>query len=111
MQVANTILGQWGPALLVCFTLVTGLFYQNSRMNDLGKRIDDLKSSTEKRIDDLKSSMDRRLDDLKSWMDKRFEDMKSLMDKRFDDMKDYVKSEFKRVDERIDRLESPIARK
>jgi hypothetical protein len=33
------------------------------------------------------------------------------MDKRFDDLKDYIKSEFKRVDERIDRLEGPITRK
>jgi len=86
MQVANTILSQWGPALLVCFTVVMGLFYQNSRMNDLGKRIDDVKGSLDRRIDDLKSSMDAR----------------------FDDMKDYIKSEF---NERIDRLESPLARK
>jgi hypothetical protein len=77
MQAANTILGQWGPALLVCFTVVLGLFYQNARMSDLSRRIDDLKGSIGKRIDDLK---------------------------------DYIKSEFKRVDERIDRLKSPLAR-
>ncbi len=89
MQVANAILNQWGPALLICFTVVLGLFYQNSRMNDLGRRIDDVKASLDKRIDDLKGSIE----------------------KRFDDLKDYIKSEFKRVDERIDRLESPLARK
>jgi hypothetical protein len=89
MQVANAILSQWGPALLVCFTVVLGLFYQNSRINDLNRRIDDLKASFDKRFDDLKASID----------------------KRFDDMKDYIRSEFKRVDERIDRLESPIVRK
>jgi hypothetical protein len=82
MQTANTILSQWGPAILVCFTLIIGLFYQNARMTDLG------------------SSMDRR-----------FDDMKSFFDKRFDDLKDLMKSEFKRVDERIDRLESPVLRK
>jgi hypothetical protein len=96
MLAANTILSQWGPALLICFTVVLGLFYQNGRINDLGRRIDDLN----RRIDDLKGSMDRRIDDLKG-----------SIDKRFDDLKDYIKSEFKRVDERIDRLESPIARK
>ncbi len=89
MQAANAILNQWGPALLICFTVVLGLFYQNSRMNDLGRRIDDVKASLDKRIDDLKGSIK----------------------KRFDDLKDYIKSEFKRVDERIDRLESPLARK
>jgi len=82
MQVANTILSQWGPALLVCFTVIVGLFYQNTRMTDL-----------------------------RASLDKRFDDMKSSFDKRFDDLKDLMKSEFKRVDERIDRLESPLARK
>ena len=71
MQIANTILRQWGPALLVCFTVVLGLFYQNARMSDLNKRIDDLKGSIDKRFDD--------------------------MNKRFDDLKDYIKAEFKRV--------------
>jgi hypothetical protein len=33
------------------------------------------------------------------------------MDNRFDDLKDYIKSEFKRVDDRIEWLESPLARK
>ena len=99
MQVANNILSQWGPALLVCFTVVIGLFYQNSRINDLNKRIDDLKLSIDKRIDDLKLSIDKRIDDLKL-----------SIDNRFDDLKDYIKSEFKRVDDRIDRLESPIVR-
>jgi hypothetical protein len=71
MQAANNILNQWGPALLVCFTVIIGLFYQNTRMSDF----------------------------------------KGAIDKRFDDLKDYIKSEFRRVDERIDRLESPLARK
>jgi hypothetical protein len=89
MQAVNTILSQWGPALLVCFTVIIGLFYQSARMTD------------------LRSSIDKRFDD----MSKRFDDMKSSFDKRFDDLKDLMKSEFKRVDERIDRLESPLARK
>ena len=71
MQAANNILNQWGPALLVCFTVIIGLFYQNTRMSDF----------------------------------------KGAIDKRFDNLKDYIKSEFRRVDERIDRLESPLARK
>jgi len=78
MQVANTILSQWGPAVLVCFTVVLVMFFQNSRISDL-----------------------------KSSVDKRFDDLKTSIDNRFDDMKDYIKSEFKHVAERIDRLESP----
>ncbi len=100
MQTANTILSQWGPALLVCFTVIIGLFYQNARMSDL-------RSSMDGRFHDMKSSFDKRFDDMKSSFDKRFDDM----GKRFDDLKDLMKSEFKRVDERIDRLESPLVRK
>jgi DNA anti-recombination protein RmuC len=111
VQVANNILSQWGPALLVCFTVVLGLFYQNSRMNDLNKRIDDLKASSDKRFDDMKAAFDKRFDDLKAAFDKRFDDLKTSIDHRFDDMKDYIMSEFKRVDERIDRLESSLVRK
>jgi hypothetical protein len=83
MQVANKILSQWAPALLVCFTVVLGMFFQNSRMNDMNERIDDLKGAVDNRLDD--------------------------MNKRFDDLKDYITSEFKRVNEK--RLESPIVRK
>jgi hypothetical protein len=71
MQTANAIFAQWGPSLMVCFTIVIGLFYSNSRLNDL----------------------------------------KDAFNKRIDDLKDYIGSEFKRVDERIDRLESPLVRK
>jgi len=34
-----------------------------------------------------------------------------MLDERFDDLKHDIRSEFKRVDERIDRLERPLARK
>jgi len=48
---AGTFLNIWGPALLVCFTMIAGLFFQNARMNDL-------KDSLNKRIDDLKTHID-----------------------------------------------------
>jgi hypothetical protein len=47
----------------------------------------------------------RRIDDLRDSINKRFDDM----NKRFDDMRDLIKSEIKRVEERIDRLEHSIA--
>ena len=78
MQMTNAILSQWGPDLLICFTVVVGLIYQNTRMTD------------------MRDALSKRFDD---------------MGKRFDDLKDLMKSEFKRVDERIDRLESPLVRK
>ena len=48
----------------------------------------------------------RRIDDLKDSMNKRFDDVNS----RFDDMRDLVKSEVRRIEDRIGRLESPIVR-
>jgi len=72
MQAANTLLNQWGPALLVCFTVIIGLFYQNARLSD------------------LRASLDRRFDDLKDSFEKRFDDLRSSIDNRFDDLKDYI---------------------
>jgi len=36
------------------------------------------------------------------------DDLKDSMNKRFDDLRDLLKSEIKRVEQRIDRLEHPI---
>ncbi len=70
MPAPTRFLKIWGPALLVCFTVIVGLFYQNTRMKDL----------------------------------------KDAFNTRIEDLKDYIKSECKRADERIDRLEERIAR-
>jgi hypothetical protein len=42
-------------------------------------------------------------------LDRRIDDLRDSMNKRFDDMRDLIKSEIKRVEERIDRLEHSIA--
>ena len=46
----------------------------------------------------------RRIDDLRDSMNKRFDDM----NRRFDDMRDLLKSEIKRVEDRIERHDHPI---
>ena len=48
----------------------------------------------------------RCIDDLRDSMNGRFNDM----NKRFDDLHDLLKSEVKRLDDRLDRLEHPIVR-
>jgi|GEM_PF-5352826 len=83
----SALLSEWGPALLVCFTVVIRLFYQNTRMNDLNSPISDLNT----RMDDIKKSLDTRMDDLKR-----------SVDTQIDDLKLFIGAEFKRVDERID---------
>jgi hypothetical protein len=44
-------------------------------------------------------------------MTKRFDDLRDSMNKRFDDLHDLLKSEVKRVEERLHHLEHPIVRK
>jgi len=111
MVSANTFPNIWGPALLACFTVIVGLFYQNARMNDLNARIEDLRDSVNKRFDDMNESFNKRFNDLNESFNKRFDDLTRSVDKRIDDLKDYIGSEFKRVDQRIDRLEIPVGRK
>jgi len=42
------------------------------------------------------------------FQNRRIDDLRDSMNKRFDDLRDLVKSEIKRVEERIERLEHPI---
>jgi hypothetical protein len=75
--VANAV-NLWGPALLVYLTVILGFLWTNSGFND------------------MRSSMS----DLRSYIDARF----NAQDKRMDDLRDFVKSEVRRIEERI----SPI---
>lgn len=76
----NPIINQWGPAAVFVGGYLVGIFFQNRRI--------DLRDSLATRIDDLRDSMN----------------------KRFDDLHDLLKSEVKRIEERLERLEHPIAR-
>ncbi len=44
------------------------------------------------------------------FQNRRIDDLRDSMNKRFDDLRDLLKSEVKRVEERLDRLEHPIVR-
>ena len=44
-------------------------------------------------------------------MTTRFNDLRETMNKRFDDLHDLLKSEVKRIEDRLERLEHPIARR
>ena len=75
----------WGPAFLICLTVVIGIFYNNARLGDFSRRLDDA---------------GKRGDDIRSYIDARF----NGIDRRFDDLKDFIKSEVRRLEER----QSPI---
>ena len=75
-------LSQWGPVAVIMGGYMLGFYFQN------------------RRIDDLRDSINSRFDGVNSRFDS--------VNKRFDDLRDLLKSEIKRVEERIDRLEHPI---
>ncbi len=77
----SPIINQWGPVAVIVGGYLLGIYFQN-----------------------------RRIDDLRDSMNRRFDDLRETMNKRFDDLHDLLKSEVKRVEERLDRLEHPIVR-
>jgi len=84
----NPIINQWGPVAVIVGGYLLGVYFQSRSIAHLNRRIDDLRDSLSKRLDDLRETMN----------------------KRFDDLHDLLKSEVKRVEERLDRLEHPIVR-
>ncbi len=88
-------LAQWGPIAVIVAGYLLGAYFQN-------RRIDDLKDSLNKRFDDA----NKRFDDV----NRRFDDTNMSINKRFDDLRDLLKSEVRRVEERIGHLESPVIR-
>ena len=86
-----TAINRWGPAILVCFTVLLGIILNNSK------------------ISDLRSDMNQRFGDI----NQRFVDINQRfvdMNRRFDDLRDLIRSEVKRLEDRLDRLERPIFR-
>ncbi len=43
-------------------------------------------------------------------LDRRIDDLRDSINKRFDDLHDLLKSEVKRIEDRLERLEHPIVR-
>jgi hypothetical protein len=72
-------LNQWGPVAVIVGGYLLGMNFQN-----------------------------RRIDDLRDSMNKSFDGLKGQMNTRFDDLRDLLKSEVKRVEDRIERHGHPI---
>ena len=47
-------MNQWGPALLVVFTVVLGVVFNNSRISDLRSHVDSRMDDFNNRLNDLK---------------------------------------------------------
>jgi hypothetical protein len=81
----NSAINIWGPALLVCFTVLIGILTNN-------KRIDDLWSDLTGRIDGLEKQLNSRIDDLRSDLIAGIEGLE------------------KRLVDRLERLEHPVVK-
>jgi hypothetical protein len=84
-------LTQWCQAAVIISGYLLSVYFQN-------RRIDDLKDSVNKRFDDA----NKRFGDV----NRRFDDTNMSINKRFDDLRDLLKSEVRRVEERIGHLEA-----
>ena len=76
----------WAGVAVVVLGYVIGFYLQRRDIDKLESRMDKMEASLNRRIDDLRSEMVAR----------------------FDGLRDPLRSEIKRVEERIDRLERPV---
>ncbi len=99
-------------AVIIVLGYLFGFYFQNRRIDDLrdsiNQRLDDVNqrfTDTNQRLNDMNqrlNDMNQRLND----MNQRLNDMEG----RFSDLKDFIKAENSRPEDRIERLEHPVAR-
>jgi archaellum component FlaC len=82
----------WGPAIVIIAGYLLGFYFQHRDIERLERRLN------------------QRIDDLRLDLNKRIDDFRSEINHRFDDLKDWIRSEVKRLEERIERLEHPVSR-
>jgi tetrahydromethanopterin S-methyltransferase subunit G len=101
--------------LPVILTFVAATWYQGKRLDDLGKRIDDLRIGVNGRIDDLGKRIDdlgKRIDDLRGEMTRGFEAVNRRIDETIKRL-DHIEAKLDGHAERIAKLEErtgPISR-
>jgi hypothetical protein len=84
------------PALVIMVTVFIAAVSNN-------KRIDDLRLDFNQRMDDLRTDFNQRMDDLRT-------DFNQRMDERIDGLRSEISNGFRRLEERLERLEHPITR-
>ena len=74
----------WGAVVVIVLGYVLGFYFQSRSIAHLDKRIDDLRAEINARFAEVNH--------------------------RFDDLKDWIRSEMKRLEERIERIEHPVVK-
>lgn len=69
----NQAINVWGPAIIVCLTVVIGIVMNNRGIDAVNRRIDDLRSELTARIDDLRKDLTARIEGLEKRLTDRLE--------------------------------------
>jgi hypothetical protein len=128
----NPALIQWGPALLILFGIVLGVNYNNRSISHLDARISGEIGHLSTRISEengfLSTRMTEQYDQRSTRMTQqnehlsnrvggeighlstRIDDLIRGQEIRHSDLKDFIKSEVRRLEDRIERIERPVIR-
>ena len=90
----------WLAVAVVMLGYIVGFYFQH-------RELDKLETSLNRRIDDLRSEMSTRFTGLQSEMNARFAALQSEISARFAALHELLKSEVKRLEDRLDRIEYP----
>ena len=90
-------------------TAVLAIWNNNKRLNEMSKRMDDIKSSLENRIGDLHTGFGRRMDDFHTGLDRRMDDFQSGLGNRMDDLRDEMRTGFSDIKLRLGKVEDRVS--
>jgi peptidoglycan hydrolase CwlO-like protein len=111
------IVALYMPSPVILTTVVLGVFSNNRGLEQVGKRIDDLRNDINKRSDELRDDIGRQIEGINKRIDdthKRIDELRDDTNRRFDETNKRMDELGERLEARIDRLEArlehPIAR-
>jgi len=102
-----SILIVWLGSTLVNIRAINALAH---RIDDQGKRIDELGKNLNQRIDELGKSLNQRTDELGNNLNQRIQDYSQGLNLRIDDLRSEMRAGFASVNERLGRLETRFDR-
>jgi len=103
----NPAVLNWGPVAVIVGGYLLGIYFPNRSSAQLGKRIDDLRTGMNQRFGDVNNrlnDMNSRISHLEYDVNNRLNDMNNCIS----DLKDFIHSENRRLEDRIERLETPV---
>src|ERR1700732_5069348 len=99
----NPALIQWGPALLILFGIVLGVIYNNRSISHLDARISGEVGHLSIRMTGEISQLSTRMTGEIGHLSTRIDDLIRNQEMRHSDLKDFIKSEIRRLEDRIER--------